>query len=96
MRLSFDATEEKDITSHYSALCQLAKEGYIDARWSVSPAGGPEIDQLVLTTAGRKLLEDLRVTSKAGRLKARAIAIFWSVITSAVTAFIVAKLAMKH
>ena len=95
IQLSFQKEEAEDISSPYSTLCRLAKEGYVDVKWTIREDGGFQIEQLVLTTSGAKLLEELKEVSAAGRFSSRFKTVFWSVVTSAITAYIVSSLVTR-
>lgn len=92
-QIAFGDADENDYSSHLYRLKQLAREGYIEAEWSVSTQGEGEtyhsIRQMCLTTKGHELLERLQGESGAGQLKRRLKDLAWVVVTSVCTTLVV-------
>lgn len=81
--------EQKKLNSMYFILCQLEKEGHMILNWEprITSSGEKllELKQIALTTSGHKLLAELRVKSRWGRLKERLTTILWAVASSIIT-----------
>lgn len=81
-------TSDRDVfDSMYHRLLQLEAEGYLLLEWSARD-DDPEhvsLEQIALTIAGHKLLTELQLKSKWGKLKDRLIGILWAAATSVVT-----------
>ncbi len=94
--LVFPIDEENDFSSAYFKLKQLEREGHIEAKWEEATNSSGEshykIKQMALTTSGHKLLDELRVKSRRGKLLMRLSNLFWIVLTSMVTTLVVLKL----
>ncbi len=75
----------------YTYLCQLEKEGYIHTEWSPynDDPKTKALDQISLTIAGHKLLEEIKNKSRTGKIKKRIIDLIWIIITTIITTLIV-------
>lgn len=85
---SCDPTDIQRFDSMYFQLVQIEKEGHLVIQWQHQTFSGREmltIEQVALTTSGRKLLGELQAKSRWGTLKQKLVTIFWAALTSIVT-----------
>lgn len=87
--MSFPNEEQFQLNSLYSIIQRLAKEGYLEVIWNAGYQEGFQIEQIALTTEGGKLLAELQGKSKGARFATTLNTIFLSILTSAVTAYLV-------
>jgi hypothetical protein len=93
--MGFAKEEASQLNSLYSTIQRLAREGYLEVQWNSDQQERYQLDQIALTTEGGKLLAELQGKSKGGRFASKLSTIFWAVVTSAVTAYVVSSLALK-
>lgn len=89
---SCDPADSERFDSMYFQLLQLEKDGLIIIEWEPGFHDGRNLvtlKQVSLTTAGDKLLGELRAKSRSGRLKDRFVTLAWAVVASVFTTLIV-------
>lgn len=95
LQFVFLSDEQADHRSLYNQLNRLKREGYLVLEWGPYESQDDDLadavflKQISLTTAGHKLLDELRAKSKAGRWKQRLGDLVWVVVTSIVTTLVV-------
>jgi hypothetical protein len=90
--IAFDPTDRERFDSMYFQLLQLEKDGLIVIQWEPRSYDGKELltlKQISLTTAGQKLLAELKAKSKLGKLKERLVTLLWAVVASILTTLLV-------
>lgn len=89
---SCDPADRERFDSMYFQLLQLEKDGLIVVEWKPESSDGRELltlRQVSLTTAGHKLLGEIKAKSRSGRLKERFVTLAWAIVASVITTLIV-------
>jgi hypothetical protein len=92
VRFSCDPSDRDDFQSMYFRLLQLEKDGLVLIQWDSNTFNGEQLltlKQISLTTAGHKLLAELRAKSRAGKLKERLVTLAWAIVASILTTLVV-------
>ncbi|WP_111631668.1 hypothetical protein [Larkinella arboricola] len=95
--ICFNKEEINNFNSPYHNFKELEKEGYIKIEWRTAE-NNPSLEciyQIDLTVKGKIYYEELKKKTIIGSTRERAKTIFWAIVSSAITAYLVIKLGLK-